>query len=365
MGDFTDKGISLTSQRSDALSFGSQRRNLVHTVDMMLRNSWNEVVVGKYDSVEGLMASLCEIFDHKTIGAQQELPRLICASYNSPRAMSVSKRVQRLFKDIGLNFKLYSKDLSPRLVIRVARSFCIMQVQERKMTAEVVTESEFLKLLAKPQQTFSPIFFDSLIDKKRLLPTICAHHHVGRIQVFYTRLADNTALIYILDEKGSMFYKQQPFMSERALLYAYKELVDNILHRRRLAAYEQDDMDFDLDVEYYRADKSRGRWSLTEVSVPEQRAVQGLDVRVSYDSLLKRLHIYCNDDAFSSLEHGDALYSVVAGFIRTKRSASDDYPVYVTDIDVPFDELGAAMQADLQTIHYLRYKRGIEEKLNV
>ena len=365
MSDFTDKGISLTSERSDALSFGSQRRNLVHTVDMMLRNSWNEIIVGKYNSVDGLMASLCEVFDHKTVGTRQELPRLVCASYNSPRAMSVSKRIQRLFDDIGLNFKVYSKNVSPRLVIRVAHSFCIMQVQERKMTAEVVTESQFLRALAKPQQTFSPIFFDSLIDKKRLLPTICAHHHAGCIQIFYTRLLDNTALVYILDEKGSLFFKQQTFVSERTLLYAYKELVDNILHRRRLAAYEQDDMDFDLDVEYYRADKLRGSWALTEVTVPEQRIGQGLEVRVSYDSLLKQLYIYCNDDTFSDLEHGDALYSVVAEFIRTTRSASEDYPVYLTDIDVPFDELGAATQADLQTIHYLSYKQRIEKELNV
>jgi len=365
MSDFTEKGINLTSERSDALSFGSQRRNLVLTVDMMFRNSWNEIVVGKYDSIEGLMGCLCEIFDHKTLGARQELPRLVCASYNSPRAMSVSKRVQRLFKDIGLNFKVYSKDVSPRLVIRVGRSFCVMQVKERKMTADVVTESNFFNTLGQPQSSYSPICFDSFFDKKRLLPTICAHHQKGLIQVYYTHLANNSALIYILDEKGSLFFKQLDFVGERVLLYAYKELIDNILHRRRLAAYEQDNMDFELEVGFYRADKTRGRWGLTEVTMPDQAVGQGLDVRVSYDTLLKESHIYCNEHTFSSLDHGEHLYSIVKDFIRTERSASDDYPVYVTDIDVPFDELGAASEAELQTSHYLKYKLLVEEKLNL
>jgi len=366
MSDFTDKGINLTSERSDALSFGSQRRNLVHTVDLMLRNSWNEIVVGKYDSIEGLMACLCEIFDHKTLGPRQELPRLVCASYNSPRAMSVSKRIQRLFNDIGSHFKRYSKELSPRLVIRVARSFCIMQVKDRKMTAEVVNAKDFLNELGKPQLSFSPIYFDSLGDSKHLLPTICAHHKTGVIRLYYAHVDGNMAQLYILDEQGSLFYKDVTFVSERVLLYAYKELIDNILHRRRLAAYEQDDMNFDLEVEYYRADKVRLTWVLNEVFVTDQAAAsQGIDVRVSYDGLLKESNIYCNEVAFSSQQHGKNLYSVAANFIRDARSATEQYPVYVTDIDVSFDELGAASHAQLQTIHYLRYKQRIEEKLNL
>lgn len=365
MSDFTDQGINLTSDRSDALSFGSQRRNLVHTVDMMFRNSWNEIVVGKYEGVEGLMASICEIFDHKTIGARQQLPRLVCTSYNSPRAMSVAKRVQRLFNDIGLEFKSYSSSLSPRLVIRMGRLFGIMQVRERKMTSEIVNESEFLTALGKPQPSMSPICFDSLADKKRLLPTICTHHQAGRVQIYYTHLADNTALIYMLDEKGSLFFKQLDFVNERVLLQAYKKLIDNVLYRCRLAAYELDDMDFDLEVEYYRADKARGRWQLTEVKLAEQTAEKSLDVCVSYDPLLKQTQIDCNEQSFSSIEYGADLYRAVAGFIRAERSEHEDYPVYVSDIDVPFAQLGAATQAELQTIHYLKYKQAIEKKLNL
>ena len=365
MSEFTERGINLTSERSDALSFGSQRRNLVHSVDMVLRNSWNEVVVAKYDSVTGLMTCLCEIFDHKTLGATQALPTLVCTSYNSPRAMSVSKRIQGLFKEIASVFKGYSKESSPRLVIQSARSFFIMQVKDRKMTAIAVTEENLLLELSAPQLVYSPVHFDSRVDQKGLLPVIFGHHKANITNIYYIQSSDNKAQIYILDEKGSLFFKEQRFVSESMLLQSYKELIESIFHRRRLAAYELDDMTFDLEIECFRVEKVRQSWAIKEVFVSNKTSTKGMDVRVAYDAQTKESQIYCNERTFSSLDYADQLYSEVSAFIREKRSVVEEYPVYITDIDLPYAELGAISHAQLQTIHYLNYKQRIEEKLNV
>ncbi|MBL4743122.1 MAG: class I adenylate cyclase, partial [Cycloclasticus sp.] len=364
MSDFTEQGINLTSQRSDALSFGSQRRNLIHTVDMMFRNSWNEIVVGKHEAMDGLMACLCEIFDHKTLGSKQVLPTLVCTSYNSPRAMSVSKRIQRLFKDIAEVFKRYRQQVTPRLVIQSARSFCIMQVKDRKMTSVAVSQEKLLLELSKPQTTYSPIYFDKMIEQKRLLPVICGHHKEGRTQLYYAQIADDKAQVYILDEKGSLFYKEHNFRNEALLLQSYIELIESIFHRRRLAAYEQDDMTFDLELECYRVEKVGTRWAIEERSQPNRSNNKGMDVRVASDGQTKEINIYCNEQTFSSVEHGDNLYVAASSYIRQERQAKEDYPVYVTDIDVPHEELKASTQAQIQTIHYLNYKQRIERKLN-
>jgi adenylate cyclase class 1 len=365
MSNFTEKGINLTSERSDALSFGSQRRNLIETVDIMFRNSWNEIVVGKHIGMEGLMACLCEIFDHKTLGVKQELPTLVCTSYNSSRAMSVSKRIQVLFKEIAKVFKSYSKKTSPRLVIQSGRSFCIMQVKERKMTSRMVTQKQLLVELSKPQSVFSPIRFDSLINQKRLLPVICGQHKSGLIQLYYTQISNNKAQVYVLDEKGSLFFKEQHFVGETSLLQSYQELLESTIHRRRLAAYERDDMSFDLEIQCYRVEKVRQQWALKEVLVPDKTSNKGMDVRVAYDSQTNESHIYCNLQTFSSMVYGDNLYNEASSFIRQERKASEDYPVYITDIDVSDEELGVTGSAQLQTIHYLNYKQRIERKLNV
>jgi adenylate cyclase class 1 len=365
MSDFTEKGVNLTSQRSNALSFGSQRRNLIQSVDMMFRNSWNEIIVGKHESIGGLMACFCEIFDHKTLGKRQELPKFVCASYNSPRAMSVSKRIHELFEEIATVFRRHNTKVSPRFVVQSARSFYLLEVKDRRMVATPVTEKKLRVALSEPQQSFSPVYFDSFIDQRTLLPVIFGHHKKNVVQVYYNLVDEHTAHVHILDEKGSLFFKEQPFVNEEGLLQAYKELLESILHRRRLAAYERNDMTFDLEIECYQLEKVRQHWGLKEVSVPDRSLNKGMDVRFAYDEQTQESHIYCNNEVFSSLDYGDKFYQEASAFIRKDRQEAEDYPAYITDIDATYEELGAVNQEGLQVIHYLNYKQRIERKLNV
>jgi adenylate cyclase class 1 len=47
------------------------------------------------------------------------------------------------------------------------------------------------------------------------------------------------------------------------------------------------------------------------------------------------------------------------------RQNKDDYPVHISDLDVPCSYLGVEDNNQLQTVHYLNYKKKIEAKLNV
>ena len=73
--------------------------------------------------------------------------------------------------------------------------------------------------------------------------------------------------------------------------------------------------------------------------------------------------VICYDRQFSSLEYGDALFDSVAEYIVECRTAGQRYPVYVTDIDVSPEILGSD-QGCVSTVHYLKYKKKIESKLN-
>ncbi|MEH6502510.1 MAG: class I adenylate cyclase [Cycloclasticus sp.] len=365
MSDYTEQGINLISERSDALSFGSQRRNLVLTADVMFRNSWNEIIVRKYEAMDGLMACLCEIFSHKTLGSRQQLPIWGCTSFNSTRAKSVSKRIQGLILEVASVFKNYTDAISPRLVIQSARSFYIMQVNEQKMTAVAVTEKDLLDALSTPQSIFSPIHFDGFIEQQDLLPVICRHHQAGLIRIYYHQMTDSVAEIYILDEKGSVFFKQRQFANEQTLLNTYKALLEGTLQRRRLIVYGQDVRELDLEIECFRVEKIRRQWVLKAVSLDDSFSKSGMSVRVANDNQTGELHIYCNKQIFSSLEYGENTYTEAANYIRKKRKAAEDYPVYITDIDVSLEELGAVSGVEPQTVHFLQFMQGIEEKLNV
>ncbi|MDX2426748.1 MAG: class I adenylate cyclase [Cycloclasticus sp.] len=365
MSDYTEQGINLISERSDALSFGSQRRNLVLTVDVIFRNSWNEIIVRKYEAMDGLMACLCEIFSYKALGVRQQLPTWDCTSFNSTRAKSVSKRIQSLIVEVASVFKNYSDSVSPRLVIQSARSFYILQVNDRKMTAVAVVEKDLLGVLSEPQPIFSPIQFDGFKEQQDLLPVICKHHQAGLIRIYYHQISEGVAQIYILDEKGSVFSKQRPFASEQTLLNSYKAFLEGTLQRRRLIAYGQDVRELDLEIECYRVEKKQRQWVLKAVSLNDGFSKSGMSVRVANEDQTGELHIYCNEQTFSSLEYGENIYTEAANYIRRKRRATEDYPVYITDIDVSLEELGAVNGIEPQTAHFLQFMQSIEEKLNV
>jgi len=64
------------------------------------------------------------------------------------------------------------------------------------------------------------------------------------------------------------------------------------------------------------------------------------------------------------MEHGKELFNVVATYVIEQRANGQKYPIYITDIDISRELLGHVESDKLQTIHYLNYKKRIEDKLN-
>lgn len=365
MSEFTEKGVNLTSERSDALSFGSSRRNLIHTVEMMYRNSWNEIIVAKFSGPEGLMDCLSDIFSANMMGRNQQLPELICSSYSSPRAMSIAKRVNALFEDMGNVYKKYTKNLSPRFIVHSSHAYFMMQFSMGKMTSVAIkNEIELWQTLAKPQPTYSPVIFDSFMDEKALLSVITKQHKRGVVQIYYVQ-QDDVAQLLIFDERGSLHVEEHEFVNEAILLQPYMRFVYGSLERRRLAAYEKSKQALNISIECYQLEKTPQHWAFNKVEIEEDLFDQGMQVRIAYDSIAEQPHVYCDQKVFSSLDYGKDVYKAAADYVQTERSSTEPYPVYVTDIDVPLKELGVTDVVNIQTIHFLAYKKRIEERLNV
>jgi len=362
MSRYTDQGVNLMSERSNALSFGSKRQNLVHSVDMLSRNSWNEISVAKYRGAEGLIACLCDAFASKALGKNQQAPVLMCASFSSPRAMSIAKRVNTLFDDVAKIFKKYSLKTSPRAIVQASRSHYIMQANNRKMTARVVDgDTSLMFALSEAQPVYSPVYFDSFMQSGMLLPAIFSVQRAHVVQVFYN-LSGDMATVYILDEKGSLFVNEQKFISEEWLLQPYQGFLEASLQARQLAFFEQELKP--IDIEYYQLEKQQQSWELKEVVLATELFTQGMQLRVAFDKQVMQVQLYCDEETFSVLDYGDEIYSAAADYISKKRKSGNYYSVYVSNVDVPIEELGVATAKEVQIIHYLQYKQMIEDKIN-
>ena len=364
MSELTEQGVNLTSERSDALSFGSYRRNLIHTVDLMYRNSWNEIIVAKFSDVKGLMECLCSLFSINMLGRNQQLPELICASYSSPRAMSIAKRVKTLFDDMGRVFKKQNRNLSPRLVVHSSRSYFMLQVIDGKVVpTPIKNEINLWRTLSQPQVTYSPVMFDSFTDNNVLLSVMANNDKRGIVQIYFVEVGD-MAQLYIFDEKGSLHVEEHQLVDESILLQPYVRFVQKSVERRSLAAYEQNKDSQSISIECYRLEKTNMTWAMGQVDYELNALDEGMQIRIAYDSISQQPHVYCDSTVFSSLDHGENVYKAAADAVLRERHSKEAYPVYVTDIDVPLKELGVDDSLNLQTIHFLKYKQRVEAKLN-
>ena len=364
MSKFTERGVNLTSERSDALSFGSNRRNLIQTVDLMYRNSWNEIIVAKFSNVNGLMDCLSGLFSTNMLGRNQQLPELICSSYSSPRAMSIAKRIKTLFDDMGRVFKKQSRNVSPRFIVHSSRAYFMLQVVDgRVLPTPIDNEIDLWKTLSQTQITYSPVMFDSFTDSNVLLSVIANNDKRGAVQIYFAEVGE-MAQLYIFDEKGSLHVEEHQLVEDSKLLQPYIRLVQKSVERRNLAAYEQNKDSQNITIECYRLEKKNMTWNIQHVEFDTDALEEGMQIRIAYDSISQQPHVYCDLTVFSSLDHGANVYKAAAESVLNERNSKDRYPVYVTDIDVPLKELGVDDSLNLQTIHFLKYKQLIEERLN-
>jgi len=73
-----------------------------------------------------------------------------------------------------------------------------------------------------------------------------------------------------------------------------------------------------------------------------------------------KVSIFCGQREFSELDYGPELFCAAARHILGQRAGIDDYPCYITDLDLSAVDPSGGMQ----TVHYLRYRQRLEDALN-
>ena len=188
------------------------------------------------------------------------------------------------------------------------------------------------------------------------------------MQLFY-QVNGNQALVYVLDEKGSLFSQQVAFHDNLTLLTQFQRFLEKVQHRRDFLANETGQDAVSDEIEYYQIhQRTGGKPRLERQNInPFKQSSSYFGVQVIGDMLEQNrtvLTMYCNEQEFSTLEHGDRLFTEVARYVLSKRSSGQTYPIYITDIDLARGLLGIDATQGLQTVHFLNYKKRVEARLN-
>lgn len=372
MSGLTRDGMHLVSSRTDALSYGGRWENLALTFEMIAVTTWREVLTFRYAGESALLDALCDYLAWSPLATARAPLPMACFSFSSTRGAPIAHRVEAVFDAVIKWFYRGAGRERGRYVLQVGHEYFVLQAEN-----DVPRYQKFpglpalLTHLGAPQDSFSPIGADAFTLLETPLPALFDVNRAGCVQLFY-QVNGNQASVYVLDEKGSLFFQQVAFHDNLTLLTQFQRFLETVQHRRDFLARESGELGLAGDsgtIEYYQIlQRGAGKPRLERQNInPFKQSRSYFGVQVIGDVLEEKrtvLTMYCNEQEFSTLEYGDRLFEEVARYVLSKRGSGQTYPIYITDIDLARGLLGADATQGLQTVHFLNYKKRIEARLN-
>ena len=363
----TRRGEHLTSNRTDSLRYGGRLENLAHSIDQIVMSSWNEVLTYRHTGIEGLFQAIQEYIRWSPPSNGIQPPSINAVSYSCYRGNAIAQRIEALFQDIMDCFYNRNHSAATRYVMAVEWDYYLLYLQDDILQYQKAGNLQALRqLLSKPTRDFRHVVFDSQTLSDDVLPTLFAHNRAGIVQVFF-QIQNETVQTYILDEMGSLFTHESRFYDAISLVNQYERFFQSVHKRMQyLRAEGQGSHPQACKIQFFYVNKSKNNtWQLVQhrgnnLFKPEEYInLQVLGDRIGSEVIFT---VYCNDREYSTVEHGESLYQHVANYILQQREVPDEYPIYITDIDLSKALLGLDY-ANVQTVHYLQYKRHFESRL--
>jgi adenylate cyclase class 1 len=285
---------------------------------------------------------------------------LVVVCHTPVRAKSITLRVESLFSTLVKLFSKSHRSRLPRYILAGESGYYLFEMNNKVLGFKLLLAKEqLLKELASPKENFSPIHFDQAMPENTPIPLIFTLNKPKIIQLFYQKHKTDIS-VYIIDERGALYTQKHGKSDINQLLHQYSKFFQAILNRNLFNAF--------LTLEYYEIQKnSAGILSCSEVYIKATSFSNRMNLRISGETTARGINytIYCNENEFSSLDYGNQLFFRVYQHILQSRQSKLDYPVHITDIDLPLSAFHIDRLEQLQTIHYLNYKQKIEAKLNV
>ncbi|ROO41957.1 class I adenylate cyclase [Pseudomonas sp. 7SR1] len=356
-----DLNILMTTERTDSLSYAGVRENLVLTLDQVTLNSWNEVLVNRFDGEHALLDCLRDYLNDLPSGPRQPRLQVRCFCHN--RAQFIARRVEEVIETAQT---LLLSNLNHRYLLQVQQHYHVLELVPGQVNhIPLASLSALMDYLGEELAAYSPLHLDSMALEDHDLALVLPMGQPECIQVFY-RVNEDDADLYVLDELNALWQQRLPYHDEQSLLVPLQRFLQSVLYRRDALLPMDAAQPLNLETLYYQLLPSgNGRARRIEARQAPQTPVNKpfYDVQAIIGKAAHgQVHVtlYCNQQEFSELEHGDQLFRVVAGEIVGQRREAERYRCYITDLDLSGLVGDGACSSNL----YLRYKADLERALN-
>ena len=378
MASYTRQGRRLTSSRMDALSYGGLHENLVHEIDYLFVTTWREAMVLRHHGLPGLLECLCEHLgwvDRANEGTELERVRKVACHCVTPGyARVITQRVARLFEDVTSWYRRTAADPARLYILKAEEQFYVLRGEGSAVSSDYVGPyRELLRYLGRPRSISTTVNIDPFALPGSPLELVYRHSTIGAVDCYYLP-HEGSADLFVVDEHGALFSERIVFYSDTTLVRNLRLFFESVQYRQTFGANDATLAGDPTEGETAPA-VHFNRLSRRPNRSFETTPVQGhsrLDTRAGFHVQVigkqvdgqTQFTLYCDEREFDTLEHGENVFEALAEHILRRRSTHERYPIFITDIDLSQLEKSSMPGRRLQTIHYLHYKKRIEDRLN-
>lgn len=346
---------------SEAVLPSAAAESLVLSIDQVTLNSWNEMLVSRYEGPKALPSCLRDYLEN--LAQRAELPQLQVFCFARNRGQLIARRVEQLFDDACQSL---AGEAQGRYLLKIRQHFHVLQRDAGELRLiNLVDRSALIEHLGEAHHAYLPLQLDRAALEGDDLALILAQQRAGCLQVFY-RTAGELAEISVLDEYNALWRQHLPYRDERSLLRPLMRFLESMRYRRKAQQENQAQLLADAPIIFYRIQPEQGSQPARLERRPaplEEINDPFYDVQAiveSGENGRSQVTLYCNQQEFSGLEYGAGLFAAVARAIISRRRDGERYPCYITDLDLT----GLHGGGRSQTVQYLRYKARLEAALN-
>ena len=219
--DHARRGHFLTSNKTDALSFGGISENHIISLDQVIQTSWNEVMTYRYTGIQGILDCLRDNLRWSSIDSKDNhWSAPTCHCFSIGHGVSISRRVDSLLQDVDAALGGGAAN-STRYVLTIGRDMYLLWRDINGMQSQKMESySELVQYLGDVLPYYSPVVFDSYTLPKDVLPAIYRNHEAGKVHLYYVSLRNSTR-IFVIDENGTLVCHTVPNTNPTLVTHRY------------------------------------------------------------------------------------------------------------------------------------------------
>lgn len=365
--------LSLTT----AFDYRDTSNNIVLNLETLTTNSWGEVICKTYRGSIALLNCIRDYMQSVPPASAISPPKPDVYCFAGKQAKVIKARIDELFRDLLACYYTATLPANTRYILQMKNQFFIIQYANNRTSFKGARSlPDLVRRLGQAQAQYSPILFDRHALSNSALAAICPTMNKGSLQIYCQDNGNQTATVYIIDEKGSIYSRIYPFTDVQNVLKPIDTFLQSTLYRQSASENlenQSSHMDYhyiETDVLYYEIQPSKASHEPPKIlpvklqnHLPSHRHFNVQAIAEAGPNNKPIFNIYCDQQEFSAVDWGDGLYPAIARFIMSRRKSAETYPCYISDLDL--SSVGASDGSNSpQTIDYLRYKEEIENGIN-